>query len=253
MAHTPRKRFGQNFLIDDQVINQIISTIAPKTDDNIIEIGPGKGALTFPIAEYLDHLNVIEIDHDLISILNAQNNNNITIFNADALTFDFNHFPTNMRIIGNLPYNISSPLLFHLLNYRENIIDMTFMLQKEVVDRIVATPGTKTYGRISVVIQAFFDTELMFIVPRKSFNPQPKIESAILYLKTKSVPLVQNLKPLEEIVKLAFSQRRKTLKNCLKSVLDQSQTQIDLSQRAEMLSLDNFVTLMNDYEKQYRN
>jgi 16S rRNA (adenine1518-N6/adenine1519-N6)-dimethyltransferase len=130
---------------------------------------------------------------------------------------------------------------------------MTFMLQKEVVERIVASPGTKTYGRLSVVIQAFFDTELMFIVPRESFNPQPKIESAILYLKTKSAPLVQNLKPLEEIVKLAFSQRRKTLKNCLKSVLDQSQTQIDLSQRAEMLSLDSFVTLMNDYEKQYRN
>tara|TARA_B000000477_G_scaffold84459_1_gene71492 strand:- start:80 stop:841 length:762 start_codon:yes stop_codon:yes gene_type:complete len=253
MTHTPRKRFGQNFLIDDQVINQIISTIAPKIDDNIIEIGPGKGALTFPIVEYLDHLNVIEIDRDLISILNAQINNKITIFNADALTFDFNHFPTKIRIIGNLPYNITSPLLFHLLNYRKNIIDMTFMLQKEVVDRIVATPGTKTYGRLSVVIQAFFDTELMFIVPRESFNPQPKIESAILYLKTKSAPLVQNLKPLEEIVKLAFSQRRKTLKNCLKSVLDQSQTQIDLSQRAEMLSLDSFVTLMNDYEKQYRN
>ena len=130
---------------------------------------------------------------------------------------------------------------------------MTFMLQKEVVERIVAPPGNKTYGRLSIVIQAFFDTELMFIVPKESFDPQPKIESAILYLKTKSRPLVQDLKPLEEIVKLAFSQRRKTLKNCLKSVLDQSQTDIDLSQRAEMLSLDNFVTLMNDYEKQYRN
>ena len=127
------------------------------------------------------------------------------------------------------------------------------MLQKEVVERIVASPGTKTYGRLSVVIQAFFDTELMFIVPKESFDPQPKIESGILYLKTKSRPLVQDLKPLEEIVKLAFSQRRKTLKNCLKSVLDQSQTDIDLSQRAEMLSLDNFITLMNDYEKQYRN
>jgi 16S rRNA (adenine1518-N6/adenine1519-N6)-dimethyltransferase len=253
MAHTPRKRFGQNFLIDDQVINQIISTIAPKSDDSIVEIGPGKGALTFPLAEYLNNLNVIEIDRDLISILSSQNNKKITIFNADALEFDFNHFSKKIRIVGNLPYNISSPLLFHLLNYRENIIDMTFMLQKEVVERIVAPPGTKTYGRLSVVIQAFFDTELMFIVPKESFNPQPKIESAILYLKTKSRPLVQDLKPLEEIVKLAFSQRRKTLKNCLKSVLDQSQTDIDLSQRAEMLSLDNFVTLMNDYEKQYRN
>jgi len=253
MAHTPRKRFGQNFLIDDQVINQIISTIAPKSDDNIIEIGPGKGALTLPLSEYLNHLNVIEIDHDLVSILSAQNNKKITIHTADALTFDFNLFSKKIRIVGNLPYNISSPLLFHLLSYRENIIDMTFMLQKEVVERIVAPPGTKTYGRLSVVIQAFFDTELMFIVPKESFEPQPKIESAILYLKTKSTPLVQNLKPLEEIVKLAFSQRRKTLKNCLKSVLDQSQTRIDLSQRAEMLSLNDFVTLMNDYEKQYRN
>jgi len=127
---------------------------------------------------------------------------------------------------------------------------MTFMLQKEVVDRIVAPPGSKVYGRISVIMQTFFDTELMFVVPKESFDPQPKIESAILYLKTKKQPLVQNSKPLEEIVKIAFSQRRKTLKNCLKSVLNQSQTDIDLSQRAEMLSAENFVTLMNDYEKQ---
>ena len=253
MAHKPRKRFGQNFLVDNQVINQIISTITPKRDDNIIEIGPGKGALTFPLAEYLEHLSVIEIDRDLISILEAQNNQKISIYNSDALAFDFNQFSKKLRIVGNLPYNISSPLLFHLLNYKDNIIDMTFMLQKEVVERIVASPGSKSYGRLSVVMQAFFDAELMFIVPKDSFDPQPKIESAILYLKTKSIPLVQNLKPLENIVKLAFSQRRKTLKNCLKSKLNQSQTKIDLSQRAEMLTLENFVTLMNDYEKQNRN
>ena len=250
MAHKPRKRFGQNFLVDNQVINQIISTIAPKKDDNIIEIGPGKGALTFPLAEYLEHLSVIEIDRDLITILEAQNNQKISIYNSDALAFDFNQFSKKLRIVGNLPYNISSPLLFHLLSYKDNIIDMTFMLQKEVVERIVASPGSKSYGRLSVVMQAFFDAELMFIVPKDSFDPQPKIESAILYLKTKSIPLVQNLKPLENIVKLAFSQRRKTLKNCLKSKLNQSQTKIDLSQRAEMLTLENFVTLMNDYEKQ---
>ena len=250
MAHKPRKRFGQNFLVDSQVINQIISTIAPKKDDNIIEIGPGKGALTFPLAEYLEHLNVIEIDRDLITILEAQNNQKISIYDSDALAFDFNQFSKKLRIVGNLPYNISSPLLFHLLSYKDNIIDMTFMLQKEVVERIVASPGSKSYGRLSVVMQAFFDAELMFIVPKDSFDPQPKIESAILYLKTKSIPLVQNLKPLENIVKLAFSQRRKTLKNCLKSKLNQSQTKIDLSQRAEMLTLENFVTLMNDYEKQ---
>ena len=253
MAHKPRKRFGQNFLVDHQVINQIISTIAPKKDDNIIEIGPGKGALTFPLAEYLEHLSVIEIDRDLITILEAQNNQKISIYNSDALAFDFNQFSEKLRIVGNLPYNISSPLLFHLLSYKDNIIDMTFMLQKEVVERIVASPGSKSYGRLSVVMQAFFDAELMFIVPKDSFDPQPKIESAILYLKTKSAPLVQNLKPLENIVKLAFSQRRKTLKNCLKSKLNQSQTTIDLSQRAEMLTLENFVTLMNDYEKQNRN
>ena len=253
MAHKPRKRFGQNFLVDHQVINQIISTIAPKKDDNIIEIGPGKGALTFPLAEYLEHLSVIEIDRDLITILEAQNNQKISIYNSDALAFDFNQFSKKLRIVGNLPYNISSPLLFHLLSCKDNIIDMTFMLQKEVVERIVASPGSKSYGRLSVVMQAFFDAELMFIVPKNSFDPQPKIESAILYLKTKSIPLVQNLKPLENIVKLAFSQRRKTLKNCLKSKLNQSQTKIDLSQRAEMLTLENFVTLMNDYEKQNRN
>ena len=253
MAHKPRKRFGQNFLVDHQVINQIISTIAPKRDENIIEIGPGKGALTFPLAEYLEHLSVIEIDRDLITILEAQNNQKISIYNSDALAFDFNQFSKKLRIVGNLPYNISSPLLFHLLSCKDNIIDMTFMLQKEVVERIVASPGSKSYGRLSVVIQAFFDAELMFVVPKDSFDPQPKIESAILYLKTKSAPVVQNLKPLENIVKLAFSQRRKTLKNCLKSKLNQSQTKIDLSQRAEMLTLENFVTLMNDYEKQNRN
>ena len=250
MAHKPRKRFGQNFLVDQQVINQIVSTISPKRTDSVIEIGPGKGALTFPLIDHLEHIHVIEIDRDLISLLQNKNNKKITIHESDALVFNFDQFKQNIRIVGNLPYNISSPLLFHLLNYRDNIIDMTFMLQKEVVDRIVALPGSRVYGRISVIMQAFFDTELMFIVPKESFDPQPKIESAILYLKTKSEPLVQNSKPLEEIVKIAFSQRRKTLKNCLKSVLNQSQTDIDLSQRAEMLSVENFVTLMNDYEKQ---
>ena len=127
---------------------------------------------------------------------------------------------------------------------------MTFMLQKEVVDRIVASPGNKIYGRLSVLMQAFFEVESMFVVPKESFDPQPKIESAILYLKTREKPMVIDSRPLEEIVKIAFSQRRKTLKNCLKSVLNQSQTSIDLSQRAEMLSLESFITLMNDYEKQ---
>ena len=250
MSHNPRKRFGQNFLVDNQIINKIISTISPKNNEIIVEIGPGKGALTLPILEHLNHLNIIEIDRDLVSLLNSLKQDKLTIFEADALQFDFNQFPQKIRVIGNLPYNISSPLLFHLLDFREQIIDMTFMLQKEVVDRIVATHGNKTYGRLSVMMQAFFEVESMFVVPKESFEPQPKIESAILYLKTRTEPLVKNPKLLEEIVKVAFSQRRKTLKNCLKSIINQSQTEIDLSQRAEMLSIENFITLMNDYEKQ---
>ena len=250
MPHNPRKRFGQNFLVDDQIINRIISTINPKNNEIIVEIGPGKGALTLPILEHLDHLNVIEIDRDLVSLLNSVQQDKLTIFEADALQFDFNQFPQKIRVIGNLPYNISSPLLFHLLDFREQIIDMTFMLQKEVVDRIVATHGNKTYGRLSVMMQAFFEVESMFIVPKESFEPQPKIESAILYLKTRTKPLINNPNLLEEIVRIAFSKRRKTLKNCLKSIINQSQTEIDLSQRAEMLSIENFITLMNDYEKQ---
>ena len=250
MSHNPRKRFGQNFLVDNQIINKIISTISPKNNEIIVEIGPGKGALTLPILEHLNHLNVIEIDRDLVSLLNSLKQDKLTIFEADALQFDFNQFSQKIRVIGNLPYNISSPLLFHLLDFREQIIDMTFMLQKEVVDRIVATHGNKTYGRLSVMMQAFFEVESMFVVPKESFEPQPKIESAILYLKTRTEPLVKNPKLLEEIVKIAFSQRRKTLKNCLKSIINQSQTEIDLSQRAEMLSIENFITLMNDYEKQ---
>ena len=250
MSHQARKRFGQNFLVDDQIINRIVSTISPKKSDNIVEIGPGKGALTFPLLQNLDHLSVIEIDRDLISLLKLKKQDKLTIYEADALKFDYGLISDNLRIVGNLPYNISSPLLFRLLSSKNQIIDMTFMLQKEVVDRIVASHGSKTYGRISVMMQAFFKVESMFTVPKESFDPQPKIESAILYLKTRANPLTENTKLLEKIVKISFSQRRKTLKNCLKSTLSQEQTKIDLSQRAEMLSVENFITLMKDYEKQ---
>ena len=250
MSHQARKRFSQNFLVDDQIVNRIVATISPKKSDNIVEIGPGKGALTFPLLQNLDHLSVIEIDRDLISLLKLKKQDKLTIYEADALKFDYGLISDNLRIVGNLPYNISSPLLFHLLSRKNQIIDMTFMLQKEVVDRIVARHGSKTYGRISVMMQAFFEVESMFTVPKESFNPQPKIESAILYLKTRTKPLTENIKLLEKIVKISFSQRRKTLKNCLKSILSQEQTKIDLSQRAEMLSVENFITLMKDYEKQ---
>ena len=250
MSHQARKRFGQNFLVDDQIVSRIIATISPNKSDNIVEIGPGKGALTFPLLEHLDHLSVIEIDRDLISLLKLKKQDKLTIYEADALKFDYGLISNNLRIVGNLPYNISSPLLFRLLSSKNQIIDMTFMLQKEVVDRIVAKHGSKTYGRLSVMMQTFFEVESMFTVPKESFDPQPKIESAILYLKTRTKPLTENIKLLEKIVKISFSQRRKTLKNCLKSILSQEQTKIDLSQRAEMLSVENFITLMKDYEKQ---
>ena len=250
MSHQARKRFGQNFLVDDQIVNRIVATISPKKSDNIVEIGPGKGALTFPLLQNLDHLSVIEIDRDLISLLKLKEQYKLTIYEADALKFDYGLISDNLRIVGNLPYNISSPLLFRLLSSKNQIIDMTFMLQKEVVDRIVASHGSKTYGRLSVMMQTFFEVESMFTVPKESFDPQPKIESAILYLKTRTKPLTENIKLLEKIVKISFSQRRKTLKNCLKSILSQEQTKIDLSQRAEMLSVENFITLMKDYEKQ---
>ena len=250
MSHQARKRFGQNFLVDAQIVSRIVSTISPKKSDDIVEIGPGKGALTFPLLDHLDKLSVIEIDRDLISFLKLKKQDKLTIYEADALKFDYDLISNNLRIVGNLPYNISSALLFRLLSNKNQIIDMTFMLQKEVVDRIVASHGSKAYGRISVMMQTFFEVESMFTVPKESFDPQPKIESAILYLKTKTKPLTENTKLLEKIVKISFSQRRKTLKNCLKSTLSQEQTKIDLSQRAEMLSVENFITLMKDYEKQ---
>ena len=245
-----KKSLGQNFLIDTSVVNQIIQFVNPDSSHKFLEIGPGKGSLTFPLLEHLDKLSVIEIDRDLISLLKLKKQDKLTIFEADALKFDYGLISDNLRIVGNLPYNISSPLLFHLLSSKNQIIDMTFMLQKEVVDRIVARHGSKTYGRLSVMMQTFFEVESMFTVPKESFDPKPKIESAILYLKTRTKPLTENTKLLEKIVKVSFSQRRKTLKNCLKSVLSQEQTEIDLSQRAEMLSVENFITLMKDYEKQ---
>ena len=250
MQHKAKKRFGQNFLIDAQIIARIVATIAPNKKDNIIEIGPGKGALTEPLLERLNTMKVIEIDQDLINLLKSKNHQKLVIIEADALKFDFGRLQEKARIIGNLPYNISSPLLFHLLNHRDKIIDMTFMLQKEVVDRIIAPHGNKIYGRISVMIQAFFEVDLMFSVPKESFNPQPKIESAIIYLKPRKDELLKESSLLEKIVKAAFSHRRKTLKNCLKSIIEQEQTNIDLSRRAEMLSVNEFINLTKDYAKQ---
>ncbi|WP_428087083.1 16S rRNA (adenine(1518)-N(6)/adenine(1519)-N(6))-dimethyltransferase RsmA [Candidatus Thioglobus sp.] len=247
--HKARKRFGQNFLTDEKIIEQIVATIAPKRDDNLLEIGPGQGAITLPLLECVDALNVIEIDRDLIEILTAYNKPNLTIHQGDALNFDLNLFNPPIRIVGNLPYNISSPILFHLLENRDKVIDMTFMLQKEVVQRMAADHGSKIYGRLSVMIQAFFEVELIFIVPPESFDPAPKVDSAIVYLTPLKTCKVANIEIFKKVVKAAFAHRRKTLRNCLKLLLTQEQTSIDLSQRAEMLDIDAFITLAIDHEK----
>jgi 16S rRNA (adenine1518-N6/adenine1519-N6)-dimethyltransferase len=249
--HKARKRFGQNFLTDQKIIDQIIATIAPKHDDNILEIGPGQGAMTLPLLERVDKLSVIEIDRDLIEILESHNKSNLVIHQGDALNFDLDQFNPPIRVVGNLPYNISSPILFHLLENRDKVVDMTFMLQKEVVERMSATHGSKIYGRLSVMMQAFFEVELIFVVPPESFDPAPKVDSAIVYLTPLKVCKVDNIEIFEQMVKAAFAHRRKTLRNCLKSLLTQDQTQVDLSQRAEMLDIDTFITLAKDYEKQH--
>ena len=248
--HKARKRFGQNFLIDERIIERIIAAIAAKKEDTVLEIGPGQGALTLPLLEQLNQLHVIEIDRDLIARLQDMNNDKLIIHQSDALKFDLTTLPENLRVVGNLPYNISSPILFYLLDNRTRVKDMTFMLQKEVVERMVAKHGSKTYGRLSVMMQAFFELELLFIVPPESFDPPPKVESAIVYLKPLQQTIISNITTFEMIVKKAFSQRRKTLRNCLKSLINQTQTSIDVTLRAEMLSVDDFIQLTQDYEKQ---
>ena len=246
MSHKSKKRFGQNFLVDNIIINNIINSIAPKFDDNMVEIGVGLGALTTPLLGKLKTLNIIEIDRDLIALWQNKNINNLLINQSDVLDFDFCKLGDNLRIVGNLPYNISSPILFQMLEIRENIKDMLFMLQFEVVQRITADCGNKIYGRLSVMIQAFFDVEMLFIVPNTAFEPPPKISSAIIYLKPK-ISQVENNQDFQKIVKASFSMRRKTLNNCLKSLLTQKDTTIDLSKRAESLSVDDFIQLSKDY------
>ena len=244
-----KKQFGQNFLIDQSIINSIISSFSPSRNDSVLEIGPGHGALTFPLLETLDILNIVEIDRDLVSKYKFLNNPNIKIFESDILRFDLSQLPKPLRIIGNLPYNISSPILFHILKSKENIKDMLFMFQYEVAERITAKPNSKTFGRLSVMMQTFFDTEILIHVPPQSFEPAPKIDSAVVYFKPKLNFELKNFAGFEELVKLSFSQRRKTLRNCLKSMFTQKDTDIDLSLRAEQLSINDYLTLLKDYER----
>lgn len=251
MHHNPRKRFGQNFLVDQQIIAQIISEIYPQKGERIIEIGPGLGALTRPLLQVLDHLDVVEIDRDIVAKLEKEfPQDKLTIHATDALKFDFSALGEKLRIIGNLPYNISTPLLFHLSQFPEQILDMHFMLQKEVVERMVGMPSTPDYGRLSVMLQYRFDMEYVFSVPAESFRPIPKVESAIVRMipRSQSARAVKDEALFAQIVLAAFSQRRKTLRNTLHHFLkaeDFSALDIDPGLRAENLSVEKFIAIAN--------
>ena len=248
-----KKRFGQHFLHDHGVIHKLIQYINPKDDQQIIEIGPGMGALTFPLLEHIQHMEVIEIDRDVIKHLQQLGGDRLTIHNIDALKFnlaDLLKSTQQMRIVGNLPYNISTPLIFHLLTYQEHIQDMHFMLQKEVVDRITAQPGSKTFGRLSVMVQYYCNTEYLFYVSPEAFNPPPKVDSAVICLQPwKEKPYLANdVAVFAKVVTQAFSMRRKTLRNTLKKLFTSEQIEaigINPSARAETLSVKNFVDLSN--------
>tara|TARA_B100000676_G_scaffold313386_1_gene394122 strand:+ start:12623 stop:13387 length:765 start_codon:yes stop_codon:yes gene_type:complete len=249
MRHIPRKRFGQNFLVDSQVVHNILQAILPLKNDTLVEIGPGLGALTKSLLYSLNHLHVIEIDRDIIKRLKQEHSvKKLTVHSFDALKFDFFTLGSNLRVVGNLPYNISTPILFHLIKFSKSICDMHFMLQKEVVERMVAMPSTSSYGRLSVMLQCHFEMEQLFVVQPESFFPVPKIQSAIVRM----IPL--NQKMIDEdrevifsaIVAAAFSQRRKTISNTLHGYLtpeDFTTLGINPGLRAENLSVSQFVAI----------
>ncbi len=251
-AHIPRKRFGQNFLVDQGVINDIVSAIRPRADDLMVEIGPGLGALTEPLMKSLNHLHCVEIDRDIIARLHkTYSPAKLTVHGIDALKFDFGTLGDKLRIVGNLPYNISSPLLFHLAEYGERIHDMHFMLQKEVVERMVAEPSTPDYGRLSVMLQYRFVMDKVLDVPPEAFNPPPKVDSAVVRMIPLPASMIKVKDParLEQVVSQAFSQRRKTLRNNLRGLLEQADFDalgIDSGLRPENLSVGQFIA-MADY------
>jgi len=258
MAHKARKRFGQNFLHDQMIIQRIVHSFNPKQDDHIVEIGPGEGALTELVLDKIGEMDVIELDRDLIPHLEIRFavQNGLTIHQADALKFDFCSLTKDkagnkkLRIIGNLPYNISTPLLFRLFDQAHCIKDMHFMLQKEVVDRMVASAGDSAYGRLSIMLQYFCSAEFMFTVKPEAFRPAPKVDSAIVRLVPHVKPPVEitNFENFSKLVNYSFTLRRKTLRNILKDQLDVSQIEelnIDPTIRPERLSLNDFARISN--------
>lgn len=254
MKHIPRKRFGQNFLTDQQVLFDIIRAIDPQPDDAMVEIGPGLAAMTRLLLEHLKQLHVVELDRDLVARLQKSfDAHRLIVHSADALQFDFTGIATaperKLRVVGNLPYNISSPLLFHLAQIAPQVQDQHFMLQKEVVERMVAAPGGKTYGRLSVMLQWRYHMELLFIVPPAAFDPPPRVDSAIVRMIPLAAPLPCNADRLELVVAKAFSQRRKVIRNCVAGMFgerDLIDAGIDPQARPETIAMEQYVALANN-------
>ncbi len=248
-GHRARKRFGQNFLVDQRYIQKIIEAVAPAQGDALVEIGPGLGALTKPLLAALDHLHVIEIDRDLAQRLRESHDAaKLTVHEQDALTFDLTQLPAQLKIVGNLPYNISSPLLFHIAKSAPQVQHITVMLQKEVVDRMVAAPDTADYGRLSVMLQATFSIKRLFLVPPGAFRPVPNVDSAVAQLTPLPVAVVPaaQFERFAGIVTAAFGQRRKTLHNTLKGMIDDETMRacgIDPKARGETLSVHQYAAL----------
>jgi len=251
MHQRPRKRFSQNFLVDRHYIERIVDAIAPSARDNIVEIGPGRGALTRPLLARTDFLRAIEIDRDLAAALRHEfAADRLEVIVADALTVDLASLGDRLRVVGNLPYHVSSPLLFHCAQFVDRISDMHFMLQAEVVDRMAASPDSGDYGRLSVTLQSMFRVEKLFRVPAGAFNPAPQVESAVVRL----VPLgaartaIADRSLFEAVVQAGFGQRRKTLRNALQRMIGADALAaigIDPGARAETLSVAQFAAIAN--------
>ncbi|HJV84736.1 MAG TPA: 16S rRNA (adenine(1518)-N(6)/adenine(1519)-N(6))-dimethyltransferase RsmA [Noviherbaspirillum sp.] len=253
MKHIPRKRFGQNFLTDQAVLHDIIRAIDPQPDDTMVEIGPGLAAMTRLLLESLKQLHVVELDRDLVARLKKSfDPERLIVHEGDALQFDFASISAapghKLRVVGNLPYNISSPLLFHLAEMAPQVQDQHFMLQKEVVERMVAEPGSKTYGRLSVMLQWRYYMELLFVVPPTAFDPPPQVDSAIVRMIPLAQPLPCDAPALEQVVTKAFSQRRKVIRNCLAGMFTENDlvdAGIDPQARPETVPVEQFVALAN--------
>ena len=251
VRHPPRKRFGQNFLVDRHYVERIIAAVDPAPDDNVVEIGPGLGALTRPLLDRVKRLTVIEIDRDLAARLSDEfAPDRMRMHNVDALAFDFATLGEELRVIGNLPYNISSPMLFHLARFDANLRDMTVMLQREVVQRMAAAPATPDYGRLSVMLQTRFKIERLFIVPPGAFRPTPLVDSAIARLTPlkRGRPKIDDEALFARVVAAAFGQRRKTLRNALKLLASAEELEregIAPGARGETLAVTDFVRLAN--------